>query len=302
MSHELRPTPLDLATTQAWVQAVVTDPGEIDDALTAPAAATFVPAEQVERVIRPSHSLTAQQRIGIYHGMYLLRMQEALQSDYPAVAWFLGEQRFERLVRDYVQRHPSRSYTLNRLGDHLPSFLQTWRPDHDGKQAVSIAPLELEFVAELAALELAITGSFDAEESAHLDAEQLAAIPPDQLVDLCLAPAASLRLISSRFELGAHLDAARERRGPLQIQRRERRYCIFRRDYSVRRLALGAAEYALLEEIVAGTPLGEAIERSGARHRVARSTDRVFTWFRKWVAFGWFASPELKEAVSVDGR
>src|SRR6266576_3535678 len=63
------------------------------------------------------------QRVGIYHGMYMLRMIEALGVDYGALAHILGEEKFEELVRAYVLRFPSRSYTLNRLGDALPEFI-----------------------------------------------------------------------------------------------------------------------------------------------------------------------------------
>ena len=36
----------------------------------------------------------------------------------------MKREEFEKLVADYVQAFPSRSYTLNRLGDHLPEFLE----------------------------------------------------------------------------------------------------------------------------------------------------------------------------------
>ena len=76
-------------------------------------------------MILPSRTLTPLERVGIYHGMYLLRMDDGLASDYPALQHFLGDDGFVDLVRGYVQAHPSRSYTLNRLGDHLPEYLKT---------------------------------------------------------------------------------------------------------------------------------------------------------------------------------
>ena len=48
--------------------------------------------------------------------MYLLRMIEALEGDYPAVAHLLGVDAFADLVARYVEPHPSVSYTFNRLG------------------------------------------------------------------------------------------------------------------------------------------------------------------------------------------
>ena len=58
--------------------------------------------------------------------MYLLRMNEALEGDYPAVAHFLGDRRVRRPRRATTsQVHPSRSYTFNRLGERFPSSSAT---------------------------------------------------------------------------------------------------------------------------------------------------------------------------------
>ncbi|HSB62367.1 MAG TPA: DNA-binding domain-containing protein, partial [Vicinamibacteria bacterium] len=113
--------PLD--RLQRWMLGVIVHPSPVEAALREPSAE--VPAERIEEVLLPSPSLTAAERIDIYHGMYPLRMVEALESDYPALAHHLGDDAFRQLVVGYVQAHPSRSYTLNRLGDHLPEYVRT---------------------------------------------------------------------------------------------------------------------------------------------------------------------------------
>ena len=118
---------LPLARMQRWLQAVIVHPGDADEALASPPAAAEVPRARVEDVVLPNAHLRGEERVAIYHGMYLLRMEEALQTDYPALQHFLGEDRFRDLVRDYVQVHPSRSFTLNHLGAHLPGFVRTAR-------------------------------------------------------------------------------------------------------------------------------------------------------------------------------
>ena len=98
------------------MQAVVTHPGDVYEA----AASAAI---DVDSLVLPSKTLQPIQRVGIYHGMYLMRMIEALEADYGALAHFMGEHAFSHLVSDYVQRFPSRSYTLNRLGDALPELI-----------------------------------------------------------------------------------------------------------------------------------------------------------------------------------
>ena len=107
---------LGLERMQRWMQAVIVHPGEILAATSSDGAQAEVSAEQLGDVILPSRTLAPAQRLAIYHGMYLLRMEEAMASDYPALKHFLGDEGFFDLVRDYVQVHPSRSFSLNPLG------------------------------------------------------------------------------------------------------------------------------------------------------------------------------------------
>jgi len=72
---------LALGGVQRWLQTVIVHPGSVDEALAARGAAALVPAGRTESVVLPSAHLTAPGRVGVYHGMYLARMREALESD-----------------------------------------------------------------------------------------------------------------------------------------------------------------------------------------------------------------------------
>ena len=158
----MSPEQPDLANLQRWMQEVVVHQGTIDEAVASAAAESENPAFRLGEVILPSHSLSPAERVGVYHGMYLMRMEETLAADYPVIKHFLGAESFDELVRDYVTRYPSRSYTLNRLGDDLPRFLDD-RPDWS----------QGGFLADLARLELAMTEVFDELQSPVLSGEDL---------------------------------------------------------------------------------------------------------------------------------
>ena len=137
---------LALGGLQRWMQSVVVHPGDTAQALGSLEAASLVPPGRLGEVVLPSDALDAAERVGIYHDMYLLRMEEALETDYPGLSHFLGPQRWRRLVRGYVDTHPSRSYTLNVLGRELAGYVHTApRIAHAG------------FCRDLARLEWAIT-------------------------------------------------------------------------------------------------------------------------------------------------
>lgn len=253
---------------QHWMQSAVVAEAGID----ATAAA----------LVKPSWSLAPAERVAIYRDMYPLRMVEALESDYPALRHHLGAELFEELVRDYVALWPSRSYTLNRLGDHLPEFLLTWG-----------APEGREFRHDLARTELAITGAFDAPETVPLDAAALAAVPDDAWDRARLRPIAALRLLDLRYAVGAHLDAQKHDRTPPRPRRRRTFVLVYRKDYAVRRQELTRAEHDLLAGLLRGEPLGRALETAIAGFRASERADRVFGCFRRWVAAGLFAAVEV---------
>ena len=118
------PPDLTLSHIQRWMQAVIVQPGSVDEAVEAPAARSELDPSLIPGVILPSKTLTPVERVGVYQGMYLLRMIEALEGDYPAVAHLMGEDAFAELVTRYVRVHPSVSYTFNRLGPGFPDFIR----------------------------------------------------------------------------------------------------------------------------------------------------------------------------------
>ncbi len=156
---------------QRWMQAVVVHPGTSTTAVVAPEAE----ADAARRADRrgascPRGPCTPAERVGIYHGMYLLRMDEALAADYPGLEHFLGDDGFGDLVRDYVQAPPLAQLHPEPPG-RPPARL---REDRAGRRAGR------DFCHDLARLELAITQVFDAPETQALDRRtQIAAVPAE---------------------------------------------------------------------------------------------------------------------------
>lgn len=268
-----------LQRVQRWMQAVVVHPGTRDEAVASPEAQAEVPAEKVGQVILPSKTLTPVERVGIYHGMYLLRMQEALETDYSGLQHFLGNDGFFELVRGYVQRHPSRSYSLNRLGDHFAEYVKT-------------APglKRRDFCHDLARLELAIAQVFDALETPALSAEQIAAVPPEAWERARLVPIEAFRLLAVRYPVNEYLQTVRDENHDHPKARLKSSWvAVYRRNYGVYRHDLTRAGHDLLADIVAGKSLGESVAAALRRGR-APGEDELFRWFREWVSGGVFRS------------
>lgn len=273
---------LALGGLQRWMQAVVVHPGSVEDALASPEAALLVSPDRLCEVLLPSATLTPAERIDIYHGMYVLRMAEALESDYPALAHFLGEKRWTTLVRGYVAAHPSRSYTLNVLGRKLPD----WLLEAEGLPRRG-------FCHDLARLELAVTEAFDAPETRRLSEADLAGVPGEAWAGARLVPSAALRLVELRWNANEWLDSTKDHRHDHpKPRRRDAWVAVFRQRYAVYRRELARPAFRLLSDLSAGLPVGEAIAAALGR-RGAPAEDALTRWFREWAADGLFTRIEL---------
>ena len=274
---------LPLAALQQWLQGVIVDPGTTSEALARPEAVALVAPERLAAVVRPSATLSPAERVGVYHGMYVLRMAEALESDYPALAHFLGPRRWRELVRAYVAAHPSRSYTLSALGRQLPDWLLA---------APGLA--RRGFCHDLARLEWAVAEAFDADETPRLREAELAALPAEAWPAARLVPSAALRLVSLRWNANDWLDSARdERHDHPRPQRRCESVVVFRRRYAVYRRELSPPAFRLLSELAAGRPVGEALA-AALRRRGAPGAAALQQWFRGFAADGLFTRIELE--------
>jgi hypothetical protein len=263
------------------MQEVVVHQGSIDEALASKAARAEVPPDRLGELVLPSRTLSPAERVEIYQRMYLLRMEEALEIDYPALRHLLGPRGFRDLVRDYVASFPSRSYTLNRLGDDLPAFiLAAGGRRHRG------------FRHDLARLELALTEVFDEAETPPLSPEAVAAVPMEAWPAARLRPIAAFRLLALRHPVNAYVKSIRKgaRRHP-PPRRQDSWLVVHRRHYRVYRRELAQPAYRLLAELAQGTPLGEAVASAG-RGRAAAKPPQLYRWFREWMARGLFRAVE----------
>lgn len=275
---------LALGGLQRWLQTVIEAPGPVTRALASREAARLVRPRRTRDVVLPSSRLSSVERVGVYQAMYLPRMMEALESDYPGLAHFLGHAAWQRLVRSYVTAHPSRSYTLNELGRRLPEFVRQARVPRPA------------FCHDLARLEWAVSAVFDAPETRTLTETDFAAVAPRDWERVRLVPTAALRLVALDHDAHAWLDSLRdERHRHPRIRRRRCRVVVYRRNYAVFRREQSEAAFALLGDLVEGQSVGRAIARALGRGRARLDgADTAFRLFRDWAAMGLFQAVERK--------
>src|SRR5579864_4538517 len=200
----------NLDRIQRWMQACIQNQGTCEEAIQSDPAQVAIPAAEARRVVKPSATLEPLQRLDIYREMYLLRMEEALAIDYPSLKHFLGDSAFMHLVARYVDVYPSRSYTLNRLGDHLPEFIAT--------QGDIRNPA---FCHDLARLEYALTLVFDEQETPRLTQEAIQAVPQDAWENARLKPVAAFRIVEFDYPVSEYAGAVDEENPFPRIRKRK---------------------------------------------------------------------------------
>ncbi len=183
---------------------------------------------------------TPEQQIGIYRDQYRLRLLGAIREEVLGLRHILGEEADTVLWR-FVQEHPSRTWTLDRVADGLPEWLSR-QPEGTAARV------------DMARLDAAVQRGFTAAEGELLTPSEILGGP----ARLGLAPHVTLlRLHTTVHEVRTALLTGVE---PPAVREEPVLLVVFRRGIRMRHWAVSAAEYALLEGIARGLPLAQAIE------------------------------------------
>jgi hypothetical protein len=283
-----------LDVVQRWFQAVVTHPGGIEGGAASEEAQALIRLNrgELEAVVRRSRNLTAAERISIYANAYYSRLLECLGANYPILKQTLGEEVFDSFAFEYLQQYPSRSYTLDHLGESLAQFLDETRPASENGEEVSWP----DFLIDLATFEWTIAKVFDGpgvEGRTLLTPESLQSIPPERFAEARLVPVPCLHVLTFRFPVNAYYTAARQTAEGEELpvpEPGEEHAALTRRDFIVRRYPLTSPQQALLREVLSGATVGEAIAAAAAASDLDDEAlaAELRAWFRFWVAEGFF--------------
>jgi len=156
----------------------------------------------LERVVG-SAKVSAPRRLAIYYDAYRLRLLEALDSNYPVLHAWMGDDEFEKLGLAYLDTHPSTHFSIRYFGHRLPEYLASAETYRDQP-----------FLGEMAALEWAMSEAFDAPDSPGVGLDAMASIPPQAWPEMRMALHASVRRLDLRWNAPAIWKAIKEEQAP----------------------------------------------------------------------------------------
>ena len=242
-------------------------------------------SERARAVVKAQGALSAAERIEIYREQFWLRHTSSLVEDYPGVSGILGQAAWQALVEGYLDAHPPRSYTLRDLGLQLPAYVAS----QNQLEHCSLC-------ADMARLELAYLELFDAADEPPVSPEALAAVPEEAWERARIVFQPALRLLQVEYPVAALRQALLEAHAAVPLPAPERQYLlVFRRDLQLFHEPVSAAEHALLDALLAGTPLVAACEAALKQVPTAEAAiaENVTTWFQAWAAHGFVTGIDL---------
>jgi hypothetical protein len=241
--------------------------------------------QKLERLVTPGPRLSAVERVQIYQQGYFARLVECLLDDYPALSYALGAATFEAIARAYIEKHPSRSRSLNAYGQHLAAFCRS-RPE-----------AWADFAADLARLEWALVEVVHEPVEQRLTPDALAKIPAGRWQTARLLPSRGMRLLDFDYPVNDFFQAFRDERAPELPERAPTTIVIYRQDLALWRMSLEPRGALLLKDLSSGVPLATAIAtletRSQAAGNHAELAQLLPQWLGSWVQNGFFRAVEL---------
>lgn len=281
---------------EQWFHAVITHPNGAGAGAVSDDACRLIPMQrdELEKVICRSRNLSAEDRISIYANAFYARLLECLGECFPVLKRTVGDDVFNEFAFGYLQSYPSRSYTLNRLGEHFAQYLRETRPDDDEATWPDL-------LIDLVELEWAISEVFDGrgvENQKVLDSQDLQSIGPEDWLQTKLILAPCVRLLSFSYPINTYYTdvrrAAEDEQVPIpQVQ--PQWIALSRCNYVVHRYELSQPQFELLAALANDQTIQMAIERAAAStdmsdDQLALSLQR---WFTQWTSDGFFTAVKL---------
>ena len=236
-------------------------------------------SSDVLAVIAPTAALDPAARLQVYRDMYVARLLEVLDEDFPATATVLGHERFHAVARRYVARHRSTHPSLRTFARDFPELLA----------ATARAP---RFAADLARLEWARLSVFDALDAMPTRRADLAALAVDDWARLRfrLIPAyTTLTTGWAVHELWARVQANGDR-GPDAAWPRPRRAAtvlrVWRDGYTVYQSSMDALECDALGIIADGETFDTLCERLAETLPPEEASTRAAGLLARWLDDG----------------
>ena len=229
--------------------------------------------EGADWVAASTGNLSAQERIGIYHNAYRVRLIDVLRENFEHTAIYLGDEWFYRLAREFVEAHPSGDHNISYYGEGFPRFLATRLPN------------DLD-VAELAELDWHLRRAFDGSDSEVMTLEDLQRLMTEGAGELCLRFVPTTTLVThhhNTIEIWHAIDSDRE---PPMAQQLEKPVdvLLWRKAHSPHFRSLSATETCATRRLFDDGDVNRMGEHLLAKFPNENVAELIGQFLQRWIA------------------
>ena len=272
----------ELGRLQRRLWQLISEPEGVAAAL---ANEEVVRGEGLSRLIRGDRGLAPEARLAVYSNAYFVRIHDCLRGDFGALARTLGPAAFHDLVKTYLMAHPPSHPSLRYAGKDLASFLET-------EPFAAIFARRCAYSADLARLEWALLGAFDAEDAPVLAREALARVAPEAWASLRFKASPSLAVLS----LDWPVQTVRERfdhegeeetwDAPPALEPVKTQVRVWRREETVSYRAVPALEAEVLRALQRGEEFGVLCQRVAEEVGEEEAAAHAARFLEAWLSAG----------------
>jgi hypothetical protein len=214
------------------------------------AAAVLDPKAVVPPGLVDPFGQPAPRRFSVYRNNIASSLTRALEAAFPTVRKLVGDEFFGAMAVVFLRAHPPTSRMLMLYGDAFPGWLEGFPP-----------VAHLGYLPDVARLDQAMRESYHAADSAPLPEAEFQRLIGEDIADLRLQLAPSLRLVRSRWPV-VSIWAANHERGPSPLPAVEDAL-ILRPEFDPRPHPLPLGGAAFITCVQSGRTLGDAVEAAG---------------------------------------
>lgn len=196
-------------------------------------------------------------RFDVYRNNVFGAVSRSMEGLYPAFLKLVGPEFFNQCIRDFLAAHPPYTGDLLNYGYDFGTFLQAYPP------CASYL-----YLADVAALEAAWQKAYMAEEAPTLDSQRLAAVSPDDMVELRFLLHPSCQFLDVNTPASQIWEAALNDADDIRIDPKAggEHLLIIRTDTEVEVRRLSREAFAFLMSLNGGETLGTAYASAMAQN------------------------------------
>jgi hypothetical protein len=191
-------------------------------------------------------------RFGVYRNNIATGLARALAVRFPVTEKIVGEEFFTVMARDFVLGSPPASPILLHYGDNFPDFVAAFPP-----------VAELPYLADIVRLENAQVKAYHARDIAPTEPQALARFAPERVSGLTFVFHPAVSVLTSSYPIVTiwAMNSGARALGPIENWRAESAL-ITRPELTVLTREIGSGSARFLLDLMQGTTLGEAYERT----------------------------------------